>query len=64
VGHGLDPGGIHRLHLLDEAEDAVELGLVAGGLVLGHPDAGQFGDAFDVVDGERHGISALIEQAG
>src|SRR5690606_33075869 len=33
VAHRLDAGGVHRLHLFDEAEDAVEL--VARGLDFG-----------------------------
>jgi hypothetical protein len=47
------------------------VGSGTGCLILIHPDAGQFGDAFDVVDGKRHGYHApacilpgLIAKAG
>ena len=47
--HRLDASGIHRLHLLDQAEDAAEF--FEGGLRIsfGNFDAGKMGDTFYVV---------------
>ena len=45
AGHGLHALGIDRLQLLDPAQDAVELALHAGDLILLEADAGKGGDA-------------------
>ena len=61
VAHRLDAGGVDRLHLLDEAEDAVEL--VARGLEFGRGDGDsrEAGDVPDLVIGERHGVTKPAE---
>ena len=54
VGHGLDAGGIHRAQLVDEGEHAVQPRAHRLGLLGPDRDAGQPGDAPDLVVGKRH----------
>lgn len=54
MSHGLHALGIDRLHLFDQAEDAVELVQHLGSFRFCDLDPGQVGDAVDVVVAERH----------
>ena len=55
MAHGLDPVGVHRLHFLDQAEDAVEFGLGGGKIAVGEFETGELGDVADFVGGKCHG---------
>jgi hypothetical protein len=54
VGHRLDAAGVRGLQLLDQPEDAVQLGLHRCDLGVGDLDPGEAGDAANVVQAERH----------
>src|SRR5262249_33449986 len=52
--HRHDTRRVHRAHLVDEVEDSVELALHVLRLGRRDLDAGEVGDALDVLDGESH----------
>ena len=55
AGEGLDPGHVHFGELVNEREDAAELGLQAGNVRFIHAEAGEAGNAADGRGIERHG---------
>src|SRR5258707_5072989 len=54
VGHRLDPGGIDRFQLVDQAEDPVQSLDGVSRLLRPDADAGKLRDAADLVVGKRH----------
>jgi hypothetical protein len=49
--HGLDPGGVHRRHLVDHGEDRVHLALHRGGLGGAELQPGEQRDSGDLIEG-------------
>ncbi|MNN69650.1 hypothetical protein D3C81_1854600 [compost metagenome] len=56
MGQRFDAGGVHRLHLLHQREEVVQLGECLRGLGIAGFDAGQMRDALDVGECESHGV--------
>ncbi|MDT4861153.1 hypothetical protein FQZ97_957470 [compost metagenome] len=55
MGQWLHAGGVHRVHLFDDVEKAVELAEHALALRVGQLQTRQIGDASDVGQGQGHG---------
>lgn len=48
VRHGLDPPGIHRIHLRHQVQDLGQVPGIAIYLLMGDGESRQMGDLFDV----------------
>ncbi|SOT42625.1 conserved hypothetical protein [Burkholderia cenocepacia] len=57
VGERRDAGGVDRLHLLDEAEEFIELAEHVLGVGVGHFESRQVRDAFHIGQGQGHAIT-------
>ncbi|CAM2189967.1 hypothetical protein BCEP27_110102 [Burkholderia cepacia] len=57
VGERRDAGGVDRLHLLDEAEEIIELAEHVLGVGVGHFESRQVRDAFHIGQGQGHAIT-------
>ena len=54
VRHRLDAGGVDRLHLFDQPEDARKLAERCSRFGVIDRDPGQMGDAFHIVESQGH----------
>ncbi len=60
--HRFDPAGVHRLQLLDELEDVVELPERLHGFRVGHLDAREMSDALDVAESKSHIVEGFRDR--
>ena len=61
VGHGLDPGRVHRLHGFDDAKEAIDLSEHALAFVGLELQPGQIGDPGNILRGQGHGLKRVVK---